>query len=197
MTAPAGSPLARLIARSRPVDEERCELCGVALPERHRHVLDVDADELRCSCRACALLFDRPAAALGHLRLVPQRRRRLPDPGGDTGAPVGLAWYAVQPDGGVQIRYPGPAGATTGVVDEPTWSRLVTAWPELSELVPLVEALLIDTTNGRREHWIVPIEDCYRLIAVLRGQWQGLSGGRTVWPAVDEFFAGLAGPADR
>ena len=197
MTAPPSSPLARLIARSRPVEEERCELCGVPLPDAHRHVLDVDVDQLRCACRACALLFERPAAALGHLRLVPQRRVRLPDPGGDTGAPVGLAWYVVQPDGAVEIRYPGPAGATTGVLDEPTWERLLASWSELCGLTPLVEALLINTTRDRREHWIVPIEDCYRLIGLLRGEWRGLSGGPTVWPAVDEFFAGLDRPAAR
>lgn len=197
MSAPAGGALARLIARSRPDSEEQCELCGTPLEARHRHVLDVEAGELRCSCRACGLLFERPAAARGRYRLVPDRRVRLPDPGGDTGAPVGLAWYVVQPDGAVEIRYPGPAGATTGVVDPATWGRLTTAWPELAGLAPLVEALLINTTNGRREHWIVPIEDCYRLIGVLREQWRGLSGGRTVWPAVDEFFAGLDRPATR
>jgi hypothetical protein len=197
MTAPPGGALARLIARSRPAVEERCELCGTPLEDAHRHVLDVEAGELRCACRACGLLFGRPVAALGRYRLVPRRRVRLPDPGGDTGAPVGLAWYVVQPDGTVEIRYPGPAGATSGVVDAPTWNRLVTAWPDLARLEPLVEALLINTTHGRREHWIVPVEDCYRLIGVLRAEWTGLSGGRTVWPAVDEFFAGLDRTATR
>jgi hypothetical protein len=54
-----------------------------------------------------------------------------------------------------------------------------------------VEALLINTARGAREHWIVPIDSCYRLVAVVRREWSGLSGGGTVWPAVEAFFAAL------
>jgi hypothetical protein len=194
MTGP-GSALARLIARSHLPAEDRCELCDTPLPATHRHLLDVEADTLRCACRPCGLLFERPVAALGRYRLVPQRRRRLPDRTADTEAPVGLAWYVIRPDGSAQVSYPGPAGATTGVVDAATWRALVDCWPELADLAPAVEALLLDRTHGRRHQWIVPIEDCYRLVAVIRTHWRGLSGGRDVWPAVDEFFAGLAGPA--
>jgi hypothetical protein len=39
----------------------------------------------------------------------------------------------------------------------------------------------------------VPIDVCYRLVAVIKREWQGLSGGGTVWPAIEEFFAELAG----
>lgn len=185
--------LGRLIESSRAPVEDRCELCGAPLPDRHRHVLDLDADELRCACRPCGLLFERDAAALGRYRLVPQRRVRLPELDAETEAPVGLAWYVVQPDGAVVVRYPGPAGATSGVVDPATWSALVRSWPELADLAPYVEALLVNTARERREHWIVPLDDCYRLVAVIRAQWKGLSGGRDVWPAVDAFFAELAG----
>src|SRR5690242_21215924 len=31
-----------------------------------------------------------------------------------------------------------------------------------------LEALLANTAGGRAEHWIVPIEDCYRLVAIIR-----------------------------
>ena len=182
------SALARLIERSRAPADEHCELCGAPLADQHRHLLDVDADELRCCCRPCALLFERPAAALGHLRLVPQRRVRLPERDADDEAPVGLAWYVVQPDGTILVRYPGPAGATTGVVAGTTWAGLVACWPELSELAPSVEALLVNTARRNRERWIVPIEDCYRLVAVIRARWKGLSGGQEVWPAVDTFL---------
>jgi hypothetical protein len=189
------SALARLIERSRAPADERCELCDAPLADEHRHLLDLDADELRCACRPCALLFERPAAALGHLRLVPQRRIRLAELDAEDEAPVGLAWYVVQADGTILVRYPGPAGATTGVVDDTTWAGLVACWPELGELVPSVEALLVNTARRNRERWIVPIEDCYRLVAVIRGHWKGLSGGQDVWPAVDTFFAELAGRA--
>jgi hypothetical protein len=54
-----------------------------------------------------------------------------------------------------------------------------------------VQALLINTTRGAQEHWIVPIDDCFRLVTVIRGEWTGLSGSDRVWPAIDRFFAGL------
>lgn len=189
------SALARLVQRSQTAPADRCEMCGAPLPDQHRHVLDLDGDELRCSCRPCALLFERPAAALGRYRLVPERRVRLTDRDPDTEAPVGLAWYVVRSDFSVLVRYPGPAGTTTGVVQKSTWDALLDNWPQLRELTPDVEALLVNTVRGRREQWIVPIDDCYRLVAVIRAQWRGLSGGRDVWPAVDGFFAGLGAPA--
>ncbi|WP_309147845.1 DUF5947 family protein [Streptomyces sp. NTH33] len=57
-------------------------------------------------------------------------------------------------------------------------------WPE-------VEALLINTVQEFDHHWIVPIDDCFRMVATVRREWRGLSGGGRVWPAVQEFFAEL------
>jgi hypothetical protein len=59
-------------------------------------------------------------------------------------------------------------------------------------MTPHVEAVLLNSARGARDCWLVPIDDCYRLVAVIRQHWKGLSGGRDVWPAVGEFFAGLA-----
>jgi hypothetical protein len=58
-------------------------------------------------------------------------------------------------------------------------------------MAPAVQALLVDTARGADEHWLVPIDDCYRLVALIRREWRGLSGGSTVGPAVEAFFAGL------
>jgi hypothetical protein len=143
-------------------------------------------------CRACALLFERDAAGQGHYRLVPQRRVRLAGADVITGVPVGLAFYVPQPDGSVLARYPSPMGITSWAADESTWAALTAQWPELADLSPLVEAFLAYTARGRSEHWIVPIDDCYRLVGVVRQTWTGLSGGPQVWPAVDRFFEGLS-----
>ena len=78
---PMTDALARVIRRARrrgPVGE-RCDFCGVELPEEHRHLLDTDRREISCVCQACSLLFNRAAASDGHYRLVPRRRIRLPD----------------------------------------------------------------------------------------------------------------------
>ena len=54
-------------------------MCAEPVPPGHRHLVDVDERRLLCACRACALLFARPGAGGGHLRLLPTRRRRLDD----------------------------------------------------------------------------------------------------------------------
>jgi hypothetical protein len=155
-------------------------------------MLDEQTGELLCSCRACTVLFQREAAGRGHYRLVPDRRLRLPAfPVGGLGVPVGLAFFTVGPDGTVTAHYPSPMGATTWQVDRENWQAVLGDCPQLNELVPAVEALLVNTTRNAREYWLVPIDDCYRLVAVIRQEWRGLSGGSKVWPAVDRFFAEL------
>jgi hypothetical protein len=171
---------------------ERCDMCGVLVGERHRHVLDEERDELLCTCRACTLLFDREAAGGRHYRLVPETRRRLADVSPkELGVPVGLAFFVRGDDGTVSAHYPSPAGATRWEVDEEAWRRAVQRCADLDLLVPGTQALLVNTSRGRTEHWLVPIDDCYRLVALIRREWRGLSGGTTVWPAVDRFFAEL------
>jgi hypothetical protein len=200
MTMQGGSTLARMIRRGATqgaAAEEACELCSAGLPEAHRHVLDLDRDELRCVCQACSLLFEREAAGRGHYRLVPQRHVRLqaPPESLEQAVPVGLAFFVLQPDGTLLARYPSPISATMWEPDREVWDGLVRRWPQLLDMEPAVEALLVNTSRGRAEHWIVPIDDCYRLVAVVREHWTGMSGGRDVWPAVDGFFARLGAPA--
>jgi hypothetical protein len=160
-------------------------------------VLNTEDGNLLCACQACALLFERDAAALGHYRLVPQRRERLDIKTSphEVGVPVGLAFFVRQLDGRIMAFYPSPIGMTQWEVDSERWERTVAACPPVASLRPLVEAFLVDTARGADEHWILGIDDCYRLAAVIRREWRGLSGGSTVWPAVAEFFRNLSGHA--
>jgi hypothetical protein len=87
--------------------------------------------------------------------------------------------------------YPSPAGPTESLVGLDAWSRLVEANRVLAELEPDVEALLVNRTNGAREYYRVSIDRCYALVGLIRTQWRGLSGGREVWGAVQEFFTAL------
>ncbi|HVD58110.1 MAG TPA: DUF5947 family protein, partial [Thermoleophilaceae bacterium] len=57
---------------------------------------------------------------------------------------------------------------------------------------PDVEALLVNRARGARQHFIVPIEDPYRLVALIRSRWRGLTGGQEVWEGIESFFADLA-----
>lgn len=76
-------------------------------------------------------------------------------------------------------------------VDAAAWRRLAGTCPPLAGVEPEVEALLVNTVHGLEHHWIVPIDDCYRMVAAVRREWRGLSGGGRVWPAVERFFEDL------
>lgn len=178
--------------------EERCELCSEPIPSEHRHLLDLDSRQLLCACRACALLFDRDAAGGEHYRLIGDRRLRLDGFQLDDALwdqlriPVEMAFFFGHSGvGRTMAFYPSPMGPTESLLELEAWSRLEAANPVLAGLAPDVEALLVNRTRGRRGHWIVPLDDCYRLVALIRTRWKGLGGGSEVWRAVDDFFADL------
>lgn len=189
------SALERAIRRAggrRHESGERCELCNAPVAATHRHLLDTDHAEALCACQACSLLFVDGAASRGHYRLVPQRRVRLDAvPTGPLGVPVGLAYFVPREDGVVVAHYPSPIGATQWEVDPAAWHAVVAACPPLRRVKPDVEALLVNTARSGRHYWLVPVTDCFRLVALVRREWTGLSGGSRVWPAVERFFTEL------
>jgi hypothetical protein len=195
--APARSP-SQEAAESAAALGERCDLCGEAVPPEHRHLVDVERRRLLCACRACTLLFDRPAAGGGHLRLVPLGRRRLEGFAFDDATwerlriPVEMAFFFdSSPAGRVVALYPSPMGATESLLALEAWEELAAANPVLHELEPDVEALLVSHARGMHEHWRVPIDDCYELVGIIRSRWRGFSGGEDVWRAIALFFDDL------
>ena len=104
---------------------------------------------------------------------------------------MGLAFFVMGGNGTVIAHYPSPAGATQWEVDPQAWASVVDHCPTLRTLQPDVEALLVNTARGQQHHWLVPIDDCFRLVAVVRQEWKGLSGGSRVWPEIERFFAEL------
>jgi hypothetical protein len=181
-----------------PAPEERCDLCGEPVPPGHRHLVDVSSRRLMCACRACTLLFDRPAAGGGHLRLVPTQRRRLEGFRLDDAAwdalriPVEMAFFFESSAAGRVIAlYPSPMGPTESLLQLEAWEDLVAANPVLAELAADVEALLVSRARGMREHWRVPIDDCYELVGLIRSRWKGLGGGDEVWDEIAGFFEDL------
>jgi hypothetical protein len=189
VNAPALERAVRRAGTRRRDTAEHCELCAEPVAEQHRHLLDTDTGAVLCACPACSILFDRDAASNGHYRLLPERRLRLAavDPG-LLGVPVGLAFFVRQEDGAVRAHYPSPGGATRWEIDADAWQAVVRESPELAGLAPLVEALLVNTTGDRREAWLVPVDDCFRMVAIVRREWEGLTGGDRVAPAIERFF---------
>lgn len=182
---------------SRPAaaEEERCDLCGTPVASGHRHLVDLDEQRLLCACRACVLLFDRGGAGGGHFRLVPERRVALEGFRLDDARWAGLAipvelafFFRSTAAARVVAFYPSPLGATESLLDLAEWEQIEADNPVLAELEPDVEALLVNGTGERRECFLVPIDDCYALVGLIRRHWRGLSGGERVWAEVEEFF---------
>ncbi len=200
--SPLASPRLRRLAQRRTeqgsASEELCELCGAPVPAEHRHLLNLDTRELLCTCRPCCTLFDRRGSGGGHFRLIPDRRLRL-DRFRLSDAvwealriPVDMAFFFRNSSAHrVMAFYPSPMGATESELELESWTEVEQANPVLVTLEDDVEALLINRAKGSRRQWLVPIEDCYRLVALIRLRWRGFTGGREVWGEIDRFFAEL------
>ena len=189
------SAIARLrrFAAARPA-EERCGLCGAACEADHAHLVDAATARVLCACPGCATVLDH---ATGAFRRVPDRVVRL-DLGmseadwSDLGVPIGLAFLRKHPaTGTVHASYPSPLGAVESEVTAEAWEALARRSPDLRSMVAGVEALLIRRTQGIREAFIAPIDQCHALIGLIRREWRGFSGGDGVYPAVEQFFAEL------
>ena len=196
----------RQFARRLPRSEEHCELCSVGLRSEHPHLIEPSQRRLICACDACALLFSAREDA--KFKRVPSQVRRLVDfrmtdaEWDGLLIPINLAFFVKSgSDSRVSALYPSPAGATESLLPLETWNSVVQANPVLSELQPDVEALLVNRVGHAREasaaeYYIAPIDECYRLVGLIRIHWHGLSGGEVVWHEIGNFFAKLRSKAE-
>lgn len=191
--------LRRYVQAAAEQQGERCDLCGEIIPPEHRHLLEVAERNILCVCHACSILFDRKAASDGKLRLIPDRRLRLDDFAMSDAQwdsfqiPVGIAFFCYSTPAGRQVAfYPSPAGPVESLLPLGTWDELAAANPALTTLEPDVEALLINRARGARHAFVAPIDECYRLVGLIRLQWRGLGGGSAVWDEIDRFFEELS-----
>ena len=110
--------------------------------------------------------------------------------------PIELAFFFKNgPSGKVSAFYPGPAGATESLLSLEAWGDIEQENLALRQLEPDVEALLANRVGANRgvaaQYYIVPIDECYKLVGLIRLNWHGLSGGTEVWREVGKFFASL------
>lgn len=172
-----------------------CDLCEEPLEDEHRHLLDLQSRELMCACRACALLFDREAAGGDRYRLIGERRERLDGFRLDDSTwealriPVEMAFFFRHSgEGRTMAFYPSPMGPTESLLELEAWAQIEAANPVLAGMRDDVEALLVNRARGAAEHWLVPLDDCYSLVGLIRTRWKGLAGGSEVWAGIDDFF---------
>ena len=178
--------------------QEHCDLCGEPIPPEHRHLLNIHTREMMCACRPCSILFDSEAASEGKYRLVPDRHLFLEDfEMGDAQweslrVPVDMAFFFYStPAERVVAFYPSPMGPTESLLRLSAWEELEKGNPVLKGMNRDVEALLVNRVRGTKEHFLVPIDECYSLVGLIRMHWRGLTGGREVWEELRRFFEEL------
>jgi Family of unknown function (DUF5947) len=179
---------------------ERCDLCSEVLTEAHPHLFDASEKTVLCACAVCALLFPQRADASGRYRFIPETSTYLQDLVFDEltwnalEIPVHVAYFVRSPETGhVVAYYPSPVGAVESLLRLDAWQQLEQRNPMLRELVGDTQALLVNAMDGVAEGWIVGIDVCYRLIAVMRTHWRGLRGGDGVRTELKRFFDELRG----
>jgi hypothetical protein len=178
--------------------QEHCDLCGEPIPPEHRHLLEISTREMMCACRPCSILFDKEAASEGRYRLVPDRRLFLEDfemsdaQWDSLRIPVDMAFFFYStPAERVVAFYPSPMGPTESLLKLSAWEELERCNPVLEGIDRDVEALLVNRVRGARDYFLVPMDECYSLVGLIRTRWRGLSGGREVWEEIERFFEEL------
>ena len=179
---------------ARDTDIELCDLCGVTIPEDHRHLLHLVERRIVCSCEACWAM----RAGEGDYRPTGNRTLWLPDLSipdelwAGFQIPIGLAVFMRSTvTECVVAMYPSPAGATESELHFESWGRMVELNPILSELEPDIEGLIVNRLSDPPVHAIAPIDRCYALTGAIKLTWEGISGGSGVEHAVSRFFEEL------
>lgn len=191
--------LRQFARRRRPV--EQCEMCSAEVGPGHPHLLEPGQRKFLCTCDACALLFSGQSNS--RYKRVPRRVRMLADfrmtdaQWDGLMIPINMAFfYKSSVDGKVVALYPSPAGATESLLALDAWEEIVAENPVLNSMETDVEALLVNRMAQARssavpEFYLLPIDECFKLVGLIRTHWRGLSGGTEVWQEIGRFFAAL------
>jgi hypothetical protein len=184
---------------SRPL--EFCELCSAGLAHEHPHLIEIATRQIVCACDACAMLFD--GMERSKYKRVSRRALRLTNFEMSDGQweslliPINMAFFFQSSvESKMVALYPSPAGAVESLLPLDAWNEIVSGNRELLDLQPDIEALLVNRVGhahgmGRAEYFIAPIDECYKLVGLMRASWKGFSGGEEVWTEMARFFSDL------
>ena len=169
----------RQFARKRRAGEV-CELCSSGLATEHQHLIEPAVRKLVCVCEACAILFSSQTSS--RFRRVPRRIRFLPGfqisdaQWEGLMIPIELAFFfKSESTGKVSAFYPGPAGAIESLLSFETWSDIEEENPALQRIAAGSRSADRESSRcqSRRcsaEYYIAPIDECYRLVGLIRLQ---------------------------
>jgi hypothetical protein len=170
---------------------ERCDLCGTDLPEDHRHLLQLEERRIDCACETCfAMRSGDPEYRPTGTRVVWLDDLELGDElWASFAIPIGLAFFMRSSSAErVVALYPSPAGATECELYLESWNRLCADNPVLDGLETDGEGLIVNRLADPHQYAIAPIDDCYRLVGIVKVSWEGISGGTGLERAIAGFF---------
>jgi hypothetical protein len=173
---------------------ERCDLCGSTIPEDHRHLLQLEERRIDCACEPCFAMRsgDAEYRPTGTRVLWLEDFELSEEVWAGFQIPIGLA-FVLRSSGidRVVALYPSPAGATECELYLESWNELVATNPVLGDLERDSEALVINRLAEPPQYAIAPIDDCYRLVGIVKLSWEGISGGPDLQKAIAGFFTEL------
>ncbi|MEP6901052.1 MAG: DUF5947 family protein [Actinomycetota bacterium] len=188
--------IAALRRFNRPRPAEQCDLCSLGLTAEHQHLFEPKNRQLLCSCDPCAILFSGQADM--KYKRVPRRSRFLADfdltdiQWDNLLIPIGMAFFFYSTPAEKTIAlYPSPAGPVESLLELEAWQELEESNPILRKMEADVEALLVNRIGTERQYYIAPIDECFKLVGLIRAKWHGLSGGTEVWQEITDFFTEL------
>jgi hypothetical protein len=117
--------------------------------------------------------------------------------------PINMAFFFYSSaQGRVIALYPSPAGAVESLLPLDAWNDILGDNPLLNQLEPDIEGLLVNRVGHAHEltpaeYYFAPIDDCFKLVGLIRTHWKGLSGGNEVWIEIGGFFSALRARAER
>jgi hypothetical protein len=176
---------------------ERCDFCRARVPDEHAHLVEADILRLFCACAECEGEMADPA--LGYRRVRPRHDALADFVLADADwarlqIPIDVAFLFRPEEGAAPVAlFPGPAGATRSQLSPEVWRDLARRYRLLDELEPGAEALLVNRSGGRRDHYRVSTDHCFALAGLMRTHWRGLAGGPAAWDAIGRWFADLDG----
>jgi hypothetical protein len=174
---------------------EVCDLCQAALSLEHQHLLEPASRKVDCVCDPCAILFSNQT---GQYRRVPRRFQVLPELRMTNAQwnllmiPIGIAFlFRSSTAKKIVALYPSPAGPVESALRFDSWNEVAPGNAVLEGFEDDVEALLVYRVGPVQEYYRVPIDECFKLVGLVRMNWKGLSGGTVVWEQIEGFLAGL------
>jgi hypothetical protein len=168
-----------------------CELCPIGIGEDHRHLLHLVERRIVCVCETCWSLRsgDPEFRPPGSRTLWLEDFAMADEIWAAFQIPIGLAFLMRSSVSGTIVAlYPSPVGATESELDLTVWDALCEANPILDQMEPDAEALIVNRTGDEHQYAIVPVDQCYRMVGLIKSRWEGITGGRGVEDAVGEFF---------